>query len=129
MGDGLSPAVRQPNNTLVTKSVLDGWNSNEHAWFIQRNARGGAAYIPTMSTDNSTSIEHAKPPGARTINEVLQEARSRLHRLHPQTAFERTQTDTMPRNSCRYSSDGTARDARSYPGCGSSGEKRLRMAV
>ena len=44
-----------------------------------------------MSTDNSTSTKHAKPPGARTINEVLQEARSCLHRLHPQAAFERTQ--------------------------------------
>ena len=63
---------------------------------IRRNAGRGAACTPTMPTDNSTSIKHAKPPGARIINEVLQEARSRLHRLHPQTAFERTQQTQRP---------------------------------
>ena len=47
-----------------------------------------------MST--SSRIEHTKPPGARTINEVLQEARSRLHRLDPQVAFERTQQTQCP---------------------------------
>ena len=51
-----------------------------------------------MSTSASSSIEreHAKPPGARTISEVLQEARSRLHRLPPQEAFERTQQTQCP---------------------------------
>lgn len=47
-----------------------------------------------MST--SSSIEHAKPPGARTINEILQDARSRLHRLDPQGAFERTRQTPWP---------------------------------
>lgn len=41
-------------------------------------------------------MEHAKPPGARTINEILQDARSRLHRLDPQAAFERTQQTQCP---------------------------------
>ena len=50
---------------------------------------GYVAFTSTMSTNSR--IEHTKPPGARTIDEVLQEARSRLHRLHPQEAFERTQ--------------------------------------
>jgi rhodanese-related sulfurtransferase len=47
-----------------------------------------------MSTNSG--VKHTKPPGARTINEILQEARSRLHRLHPQNAFERTQQTECP---------------------------------
>ena len=54
-----------------------------------KRSMGFVAFTSTMSTNSS--IEHTKPPGARTIDEVLQEARSRLHRLHPQEAFERTQ--------------------------------------
>jgi len=48
-----------------------------------------------MSTNSG--VKHTnRPPGARTINEILQEARSRLHRLHPQEAFERTQQTQSP---------------------------------
>ena len=47
-----------------------------------------------MSTCHT--IEHTKPPGARTIDEILEAARSRLDRLHPQEAFERTQQTRCP---------------------------------
>ena len=43
-----------------------------------------------------STIRHTKPSGARTIDEILEEARSRLHRLHPQEAFERTQHTRHP---------------------------------
>lgn len=42
------------------------------------------------------NISHIKPSGARTIDEILDEARSRLHRLQPQEAFERTQQARYP---------------------------------
>jgi len=42
-----------------------------------------------MSTNRE--VKHTKALGARTIDEILGEARSRLHRLHPHEAFERTQ--------------------------------------
>ena len=47
-----------------------------------------------MSTPRE--VRHTKPPGARTISEVLDDARSHLHRLDPNEAFERTQQSPCP---------------------------------
>jgi len=86
-GARLKPVSGPPN---PCKGSLLAWESNDEPslWDALKEA---VTYTPDPHSSIPASLLPPRPPGSRTIYEILAEARARLHRLSPSEAYNESQ--------------------------------------